>query len=495
MREQLVEEYEIEYELETRDARENLLAFTLATFPDYDVNWHHKILCQKLDDFVAGKIKRLMVFMPPRYGKSELVSRRLPAYIFGRSPNEQIIACSYGDELASRMNRDVQRIMDCPRYREIFPHSTLYGQNVRSLSQGTWLRNNDIFEIVKHKGIYRSAGIGSGITGMGFSTGLIDDPIKNREEADSPTYREKIWEWYGSTFRSRMEKDAKILVTTTRWHEDDLAGRLLDLAKNDPTADQWEVVRFPAIKESEDIPHDPRQEGEPLWPNKFPLSVLIPTKAMGSRNWNALYQQRPGPEDGSIFKTQWFKFWGAKQKMKLPDKFDEHLQGWDMTFKETKKGSFVTCQIWGRKGADKFLLDQFRDRIDYVDTKKAFRVMSDKWPLALLKLVEDKANGPAIISDLGHEIPGIVAVTPRGSKEARAHSISPQFEAGNVYIPDPAEYPWVRDYMDELIMFPNGMNDDQVDTTSMVLERMAGKSLAVPVGPVTMARVNEYANA
>jgi hypothetical protein len=191
-----------------------------------------------------------MLFMPPRHGKSEQGSRRLPAYIFGRKPHAAVIATSYSADLAKLMNRDVQRIIDTPIYGRIFPQTQLCNRKRTdaTLSKNqTWIRNSDLFEIVGHRGYYRCAGVGGGITGMGCDFGLIDDPIKNAEEAASEVYREKVWEWYVSTFRTRLSKHGQQLLIMTRWHEDDLAGRLLQLAKSNANADQWRVVSFPAI--------------------------------------------------------------------------------------------------------------------------------------------------------------------------------------------------------------------------------------------------------
>ena len=208
-------------------ARRSMAEFTLYTDERYQMNWHHRLICEYLDKWINKDVKRLMVFTAPRHGKSELVSRKLPAYIFGRNPDTSIISASYSADLASRMNRDVQRIMDEYRYIELFPESRLYGKNLKD-ANGKFLRNSDIFEIVNHRGVYRSAGVGGGITGMGGEYIIIDDPVKNREEANSEVYREKLWDWYTSTLYTRLEKDGCILVTLTRWHEDDLAGRLLE---------------------------------------------------------------------------------------------------------------------------------------------------------------------------------------------------------------------------------------------------------------------------
>jgi hypothetical protein len=240
-------------------ARNHIADFALFTDDRYQMNWHHALLCDYLDAFVRKEIRRLMVFMPPRHGKSELVSRKLPAFIFGRDPDASIIAASYSADLAQRMNRDVQRIIDNPAYGEVFPGASLSGRSNRSITlKGSYLRNSDIFEIAGRRGVYRCAGVGGGITGMGGDYIVVDDPIKNREEANSLTQRDKLWEWYTSTLYTRQEKDGAILITLTRWHEDDLAGRLLELAKKDPAADQWEVLTLPAVREEET--RDPRDK-------------------------------------------------------------------------------------------------------------------------------------------------------------------------------------------------------------------------------------------
>jgi hypothetical protein len=226
----------IEREKKRRRARRSLLDFTRFTKPDYDAGWFHESLCAVLDKFIAGEIPRLIIEAPPGHGKSELVSRRLPAKILGADPDATIIAASYAKSLASKMNRDVQRIIDSPEYQALYPKTRLAGKTARSLSEGKWLRNNETFEVVGRRGAYRCAGIGGGITGQRAMFGIIDDPFKDRRSADSPTVRQWVWDWYTSTFYTRLAKGdrASVLITLTRWHEDDIAGRLLELAKNDP---------------------------------------------------------------------------------------------------------------------------------------------------------------------------------------------------------------------------------------------------------------------
>lgn len=292
--------------MERRRARKSLIDFSCFTMPDYTVGKHHLLISQAIDRMINGDLRRLIVSMPPRHGKSELISRRLPAFILGHNPDENIIATSYSADLASRMNRDCQRIIDSPLYRELFPDTRLNSSNSRTVA-GSWLRNSDIFEVVGKKGSYRSSGVDGGITGMGGSWLIIDDPIKNREEADSPTYREKLWNWYLTTLYTRKTPDARILLVMTRWHEDDIAGRLIERAKDDPSSDQWEVISLPAIAGDDLSPLDWRKPGEPLWPEMYGLDELQRIKAsIGEYQWAALYDQNPRSGGGTEWPPEYF---------------------------------------------------------------------------------------------------------------------------------------------------------------------------------------------
>jgi len=454
------------------EARASLLPFAIYTRPFYEPNWHHEALCRKLDRFARGEIKRLMVFMPPRHGKSELVSRCLPAFLMGRDPDAQIIAVSYSSDLAGRMNRDVQRIIDSDEYQRLFPDTKLAQEHAKTYGQ-KYMRTSDLFEVVGRYGTYRCSGIGGGITGMGARWVIVDDPIKNQDEAHSITYRDKVWDFYTSTLYTRLEADSGILVTLTRWHEDDLAGRLLKLAKEDSRADQWDQVVWPAIKESPPTPDDPRDEGEALWESRFPAQVVERNKANGTYVWNALFQQRPAPPEGNIINRDWFRYYDE-----LPAKTSSWLQSWDLTFKASKGGSFVVGQVWCRSQANFYLVDQYRARPDFPATIEAMMMMFKRWPEARLKLVEDAANGPAVIASLRDKVPGIVAVAVgRATKESRLHAVSPMIESGNVYLPRKA--PWLGDFIEEVVSFPNAPNDDQVDTMTQALNRYGGRTAGI----------------
>jgi predicted phage terminase large subunit-like protein len=410
-----------------------------------------------------------MITMPPRHGKTTIVSHAFPAYAFGKFPDLTIISTSYAADLSSRINREVQRIIDSDKYRELFPKTTLWGKNIKTVANGTYLRNSDIFEIVGYKGSYRSAGVGGGITGMGGHCLLIDDPIKSGEEANSPTIREGLWEWYLSTLYTRAAPGGGIALIQTRWHEDDLAGRLLE-AMRAGEAEKWQILNFPAIAEGDE---KYRKMGEALFPEMYPLKDLIRIKKNQSpRNWAALYQQRPAPDEGQIFQRDWIKYWHYGD---LPDEFDRVILSWDMSFKETAGSDFVVGQVWGQSGGEFFLIDQIRKRMGFVETVEKFIELTKKYPKSVEKLVEDKANGPAVIDVLKKKMHGIIPIVPEGSKIARAHAVTPLFEAGNVYFPHYEICSWEGDFENEVLTFPSAAHDDQVDAMTQALRRLMGR--------------------
>ena len=454
-------------------SRTNLMAFVKATMPSYDIGWVHREICgQLMRFFVKVKKKespRLIITMPPRHGKSQLVSRHFPSWGLGVDPDTSIIAASYSASLAKRFNKNVQNIIESDIYREIFPNTsfTERSEKVRFVKRRkTYVKTMEFFEVPGFEGSLRSVGVEGGITGMGADILIIDDPFKDRKSADSPTVRESVWDWYTSTAYTRLSPGGGVLVTVTRWHENDLVGRLVDAMKQEG-GDQWEIINYPAIAER-DEPH--RKKGEALHPGRYPLEMLLRIKHnIGSYDWGSLYQQHPTPRGGGVFKAKWIRHW-----TECPKVFDRVIQSWDFTFKDSENSDNVSGQVWGQLGSNFYLLDNDTDRMDFVSQVRAMQRMSSKWPEALEKVVEDKANGPAIISAIGSRIPGIVPYTPRGSKTARAYSVSPLFEAGNVYLPPmDEEHPWVKKYVDELLAFPNAEHDDQVDSTTQALDTLA----------------------
>ena len=465
----------IRQELTRRNAAQSLADFVLYTCPNYKMGWFHKEVCAALDaflqDVVERKSPRLIITAPPRHGKSELTSRRFPAYALGRYPNLEIIACSYSADLTNRMNRDVQGIIDNELYHRVFPDVSLQGSMFAPVDAAKAARTNDYFEIVGNKGRYRSTGVGGSITGMGADLLIIDDPVKDREWANSPTMRAKTWDWFTSTAYTRLSPGGGAIIMCTRWHCDDLVGRLLDNAKSEQ-GEIYHLVNYPAIAETEE---QYRHIGEPLHPERFNLDALKRIRQnVGSRDWAALYQQNPVPEGGAMFLDSWIKFY-TPSTLPAINEFNKLVISWDMTFKETNTSDFVVGQVWGKKGANFYLLDQVRGRMDFVKTRAAFIALSAKWPKAHRKLVEDKANGPAIIASLKDTISGIVPITPKESKQARANAVTTFWEAGNVFLPHPDLAPWVnRDFIPELLRFPTDAHDDQVDAMTQALNDLKG---------------------
>lgn len=793
----------IERELTIRKARESLAEFVKLTKDDYKFGWFNLELCRVLERFAEDienhKDPRLVIEAPPRHGKSELVSVRFPAWLLGKYPKMQIINASYALDLASGFNRQVQAIMDSDIYHEIFPEVFINGEQAKAYitDQRTFAqikllkKTSDYFEVYPGRGYMNSAGIGTGITGKGAICMICDDPFKDREEADSETIRRKVWDWFTSTFRTRLAEGGGIIVMNTRWHPikddtpvlttkgwkthgelqigdhvygidgkpvkvvnitppvwcdvavstnyetivcskthlwgvksrseypvkvleagdligkeryipdiqpldfgrndelpidpywlglwlgdgsksapmikcwhkfqqhcrntvytitreakdshgdlflfycfqglrkklvdlnllnnkhipdiylyssvenrlkllaglmdtdgevsgghhrfsntnmkiyegtkflirslgmqvfgdekvnaddtklfiqgraytrhgicyrfsfrptmdiptkipykaikakkvyhriirfnnapeelqgygrcitttakdglylvgktlipthntDDLTGRLLR-AKLQGSGEPYYEIKYPAIAtEDEEF----RKEGEALFPERFSLSSLQKLKmAVGSRDWSALYQQNPIPDEGGLFKPNWIQYYDE-----LPQHYDKAVMSWDMTFKDTKTSDYVCGQVWVKEKSCYYLVDQIRGRFDFTTTLKKFIEFSNKHPYCKRKLIEDKANGTAVINTLKKHISGIVAITPKESKVARASATSTLWEAHNIYIPDKIKNRWVElEYEDELLKFPGGLHDDQVDCTSQALNDLMSK--------------------
>lgn len=406
---------------------------------------HLDLVCEELDNIISGKTKRLMIFMPPRHGKSMTVTETFPSYFLGKFPDKRVIEVSYSDELAKKFgksNRD--------KVGE-------FGEQVfgTKLSQTQATKTN--WNLEGTVGGMISAGIGGSITGQGADLLIIDDPIKNRQEAESEAYRKNLWNEYQSTLVTRLHAGAAIILILTRWHEDDLAARLLNPEYG--KVEDWKVISLPAVCDSEDDILG-RDIGEALWPDEGYDKEWADQKkeSVGTYAWNSLYLQRPSPSAGGIFKRGWWKYWKA-----MPSDLYDFIQSWDCTFKDANSSDFVVGQVWGRRGADRYLLDQVRGRMSFTETINAMRALSAKWPKTTRKLVEDKANGTAVMDVLKKELVGLIPIEPFGGKVVRAHAATPAIEAGNVYIPDPSIAPWVLDFVEEHASFPSGAHDDQVD--------------------------------
>ena len=469
------------FELRRRAARAGFAPFVLFTTPNYKMGWVHREICETLEKFLQdvrdGKSPRLMISMPPRSGKSELVSRKFPAYAFGVDPDLQIIATSYGADMAQRFNRDVQRVIDNDLYKAAFPDTSLNAGKSNN-SKGAYIRTSDLFEIVGHTGSYRSCGVGGGITGMGADILIIDDPVKDRKSANSATVRQSIYEWYTSTAYTRLSPGGGVIVMCTRWHVDDLLGMLLKEEQNG--GDKWHVINYPAIAEH-DEPH--RRAGEALHPERYPIESLLKIKgAVGSADWASLYQGRPTVLGGNIIKSGWFKRYKQLPELKY------RLVDADTALKTKEANDFSVfgCGGLGKEG-NLYITDWRRGKWEAPDLK---RNAIDFWikQLAMKNgvcrdfCVEDKASGTGLIQEIKRGTPPIPirGIERDTDKLTRLQDVLGYIEAGRVYIPENA--PWVSDFIAECEAFRGDMkhaHDDQVD----VLVDLITLTLGVPKTP------------
>lgn len=418
----------------------------------------HDLITAKLDDVARGKIMRLMIWMPPQHGKSMMITETFPSYCIGRNPDMRTMIASYNDGFAQKFGR---------KNREKIEE---YGNTIFGITLSQEKRSASNWDIEKRNGGLISVGFGGAATGEGAHLLIIDDPIKNREEADSKTMRDKVFDEYRSTFKTRVRPGGAIIIVMTRWHEDDLCGRLLNPNHGDP--EPWEIIRLPAEAEEDDILG--REEGAPLWPEGgFTKEWLVRQKAaIGSYAYAGLYQQRPAPAEGGIFKRGWFQFYKT-----LPENINVQAQSWDCAFKDGDSNDFVAGHVWGRAGASFYLIDRVHARMGITETMRSIETLSAKHPKARAKYVEDAANGPAVIELLKKKVPGLIPVRPEGGKIVRAQAISPYVEAGNVYLPDPSIAPWVHDFLEECYSFPNAAHDDDVDAMSQGINQLADQQV------------------
>jgi predicted phage terminase large subunit-like protein len=422
--------------------------------------------------------------MPPQHGKSQSITETLPSWYLGKWPERRVIEVSYNETFAQRFGR---------RNRDKIKQ---YGESLFGITMSRGKDSNEEFELSNGVGGMISRGIMSGVTGNPANLIIIDDPIKNREEADSENNRAKQWDEWLNSIKTRTAAGAKVVVIMTRWHEDDLAGRIIKSEKN------VTVINLPCEAEEDDpIGRDigealfPEIGKDESWLRQFKDSYTNDLTGNmegggGPRAWLALFQGRPSSQTGNMLKRYWWRYWKPPgvdlppvtvrgenneilniEAVPLPKTFDRMLQSWDLTFKDTKGTDLVAGGLWAVKWANIYKLDQYYERVDFPGTIRAIIAMTQKWPRATTKLVEDKANGPAVISMLRNRVGGLIPVQPEGSKAARASAVTPLMEAGNVYLPHPMIAPWVNGYIEQCAGFPNAAHDDLVDETSQALKR------------------------
>jgi predicted phage terminase large subunit-like protein len=437
-------------------ARRSLLDFAQLLDPTYERARHLELLAEHLEALERREIRRLLVTMPPRAGKSRMCSQLWPSWMIGRRPKQSVVLASYAAELSEQNSRRVRDLVTDERFP--FIDATI---SAESRAVNRWATSQN--------GVVIAVGIGGGLTGFGADALIIDDPVADRADAESPAIRASTWDWYTDVARTRLHPNAIQLIAQTRWHEDDLAGRILssDMGKD------WVVLNLPAVCDDKKDPLG-RKIGEALWPERFPIAEMpsVERGEISSRSFSALYQGRPQPAEGAIFKAGWF----GNRYDELPS-LKMIATGADCASKTGVGNDFSAIVTVGTDGKDYFILDVVRERLEFADLGRRMKsVFSNLGPQRFY--IEDASSGTPLIQELRRttSLP-IIGVVPRGTKLARAEAVSGLFEAGKVRLP--REAPWLDAFIDEFLRFPAGKHDDQVDATSLVLSRLRAR-LSIP---------------
>ncbi len=383
-----------------------------------------------------------LISLPPDHAKSTIASILFLTWSIGNNPSANSILAVGSPKLKSAFAMQIRRVMESTKYKNVFPQVLIRKDSDGKLMFHT-LDGGQTIIVSK----------GEAISGIRASLIIFDDLVGGAKEAQSQVERENAWNYLNMDLLSREDKTYKVKIVGvgTRWHKEDVLCRI----EKEAGFESLKVIKFKAINEN----------GEALWPERHDIDDLNVKKLrMGSKSFLALYQQEPTDEEGSIIKRGWIKHFREK-----PARFDEIIQSWDAAFGKSDSSDYVVGVVIGRVGAEFYLLDMVRARMDFPETKKAIKSMSAKWPSTFRKVVEKKANGAALIDDLAKEVMGLVPYVPKESKESRASSVSALFEAGNVYFPDPSVAPWIHDTIEEVVNFPNHGHDDMLDAIVQAL--------------------------
>lgn len=453
--------------LRRTDARESLIAFTEYTFARYRTAAHHKIIAGQLERIERGEIDRLMLLVPPRHGKSELASKRLPAWFLGRQPHKQFISVSATAELAADFGREVRNIINSSEYRAIF--DTTLAED--SQAKGKWH--------TAEGGIYYSLGVGGSVLGRGGDAILIDDPFGSMKEARSELERKNVWDFYTGTLYNRLMPGGAIVVINHRMHEDDLCGQLL--AQQAAGGDRWEVVELPAISD----------DGKALWPEAYPIETLERIRRnTQARDWSGLYQQRPAPEDGDYFKADWLKPYE-----RVPARDTLRVYGGSDYAVTADGGDYTVHAVVGLDPEGRmYLLDLWRKQASSDVWVEAFCDLVKEWkPIGWAEEQGQIKSGVGpFLEKRQRERKAYVSreqFPTRGDKAVRAQSIRGRMALEGLYCPINA--PWFADFRSELLSFPAGKHDDQVDAIGLVgqlLDKMLHGTAPKPLKPVRRDR-------
>jgi predicted phage terminase large subunit-like protein len=433
-------------------AQTDFLSFAKYVWPEAIFGAHHTKMADAFNRLADGTLKRLIVNMPPRHTKSEFSSYLLPAFIMGRKPKTKIIQATHTGELAVRFGRKVRNLMDTEEYKQVYPNVALRAD---SKAAGRW--DTD------HGGEYFAVGVGGAMTGRGADLLIIDDP-HSEQDALSELAMENAWDWYTSGPRQRLQPGGAIVIVMTRWNTKDLTARLVK-AQSSHKADRWEIIEFPAILPS----------GNPLWPGFWKLEELLAVKAsLSPQKWQAQWQQQPTNDEGAILKRDWWRVWPSEE----PPPVEYIIQSYDTAYSKKETADFSAITTWGvfypdaDSGPNIILLDVTKGRWDFPELKRIAKDQYDQWSPDNV-LIEAKATGITLQQELRRMGIPVTMYSPGGrragqDKVSRAHSVAPLLEAGMVWAPDTD---WAEDLVEECAAFPNGDNDDLVDSTVQCLMR------------------------
>lgn len=456
-------------------ARTNFAAFVAATHrPRYKHSTFSAQVCRAIDKFVddviAGKRPVLMLTAPPQHGKSSLIARCLPPYLFGRLtgalPAVRIASASYAHALAQRNRRDAQSIMSEPIYRAIFPHTSLIDfRGVDNASDGLEVPGG---------GWLKGVGIGGPLTGFSVDIGIIDDAVKNAQEALSEVVQERNRDWYDSVFLTRLQQQSGQVIIGTPWSANDLLAHVRKLHAGEVN---FTHLSFPALNLPGELGYNPELPHGALVPHLHSEDKLREIKRHISEMWwAAMYQQVPLADAGAIFKREHLQFY---RRAELPPKWKQFILTVDATFKDGAASDYVALGAWGCTVDDKvYLVDYRREKLAFMATAQALVDLKRKNPNATRIFIEDAANGAALVDMLKKHFPGLVGVPPLGSKEARAHAVSWAWANKQVFLPDPSESPGIAEWVTEITSFPDSPtgHDDTVDCMTIGLHQLLLRS-------------------
>ena len=454
--ESLLEEVEVYQSAVLREkAQNNFMEYVKQMWPGFIHGRHHALMAKKFEQIASGEIKRVIINMPPRHTKSEFASYLFPSWYLGKFPHKKIIQCSNTGELAVGFGRKVRNLVGSEAYSKVFPDVTLRQD---SKAAGRWSTNKN--------GEYFAIGVGGTVTGKGGDIVIIDDPHSEQEAAlaaNNPEVYQKVYEWYTSGPRQRLQPGGTIVMVMTRWAENDLTGRVLADSMKRSTGEDWEVIELPAILPS----------GNPLWPEFWSIKELEALKEeLPPSKWNAQYQQKPTGEEGALVKREWWKMCEGQRAPAC----EFIIQSWDTAFTKSERSDFSACTTWGVFYKDEdpndvniILLDAFQERMEFPELKQKALELYKEWEPDSC-VIEAKAAGAPLVFELRRMGISVQEYTPvRGNdKFVRVNSVTDLFRSGKVWAPDMR---WAHEVIEQMAAFPNASHDDLVDSSTQALIR------------------------